>query len=195
MVADAVFVVISFGWHRLLLFFTNWTLLATIVFLILTTILHVKGSKQKTGLEILAIHHLLFEITAVFNLITMVVYWSMLHEETANSSEYAPYPNRIIHNYFVHIVPGVFWILNFFISDIIIKARHFLVFLPVVIVYIYMNYVESMKQNKALYSFWDWPNDFNGAILNIAGMSVGFLFTFFVMARITQYIKSDCLGQ
>ena len=63
------------------------------------------------------------------------------------------HPDRQIHNYFVHAVPGVFLFVNWLISEIIIKTRHFFLFIPVILAYTYMNYLESMERNVVLYSF------------------------------------------
>ena len=164
LVADIAFVIQSFGPHRLVQFFTNWTLIVTVVSLTLSYILHQMGASSKTWLSVLALHHLLFEMTALFNCITTTVYWGMLHEETMVSPEYRDFPDRQVHNYFVHAVPGIFLFINWLISDVIIKTRHFLLFAPVILVYTYMNYLESMEKNVVLYSFMDWPNDFWGAI-------------------------------
>ena len=37
---------------------------------------------------VLAAHHMIFEMGAQSNTITMVVYWGMLHEKTIESPEY-----------------------------------------------------------------------------------------------------------
>ena len=93
---------------------------------------------------LLAIHHFLFEISMIMNIITTTVYWGLLHTETMLSAEYRDFPDRQIHTYFVHAVPLAFFILNFWISDVIIKARHVLHFLPLLAIYIYINYVDTI---------------------------------------------------
>ena len=57
--------------------------------------------------------------------------------------------------------------------------------MPMSVLYIYMNYLESMEKNVALYGFLDWPNDFEGAIKNIMIISAGLLFVFVSHARFT----------
>ena len=154
-------------------------------------LLHAVGGKANPCL--LALHHLLFEMTALFNCITVTVYWGMLHEETMASAEYRDFPDRQIHNYFVHAVPGVFLFVNWLISEIIIKTRHFLLFAPVILAYTYLNYLESMERNVVLYSFLDWPNDFWGAIQNMAMIVAGIFLVFASLARFTQLIKRPIL--
>ena len=68
--------------------------------------------------------------------------------------------NRILHTYFVHIIPAVFFTVNFLISDIQMVPLHGLIFLPLTSLYAVFNYYESMALGKALYGFLDWQNDF-----------------------------------
>ena len=74
----------------------------------------------------------------------MVVYWGMLHEETIESPEYKGKEDRLLHNIIVHTVPGLFFLINFFMSDIIMKARHYVFFAPIGLVYGYINYIETI---------------------------------------------------
>ena len=185
--ADIVFIIQSFNAHRLIQRFSNWALIATMISLTLSYICHRLG--DNSPLSLLAIHHLMFEMTALFNMITVTVYWGLLHKETMTSPEYRDFPERIIHNYFVHAVPGIFLFVNWIMSDVIIKARHFVLFMPIIIFYAYVNYLESMEKNQVLYSFLDWPNDFWGAIKNLLLITAGLLLIFISLARFTQLIK------
>ena len=181
---DVIFVLQSFGSYRLLRFFTNWTLCATLIMLCLSLILHATEEKSHYIL-LLGLHHFLFEITSIMNLITTSVYWSLLHEETMLTPEYRDFPDRQVHTYFVHLVPLLFFVLNFLISDVVMKARHILLFMPLLVVYVYMNYLDTIKSGEVLYSIFDWINDFQGAVRNLALMIIAFVLKFIGMAKLT----------
>ena len=97
---------------------------------------------------------------------TVVVYWTLCHAETIESSEYKNHENRILHTYFVHIVPAVFFGANFLISHVQMVPSHALIFFPITSVYAFLNFRESIAKGEALYGFLDWPNNFWGAFMN-----------------------------
>lgn len=73
-VANVLFIVWIYNLHRLTLFFTNWTLIVTCIYFAVA----IAASKYGTP-KLLAWHHLLFEVSAIMNIVVVVVYWSMLH--------------------------------------------------------------------------------------------------------------------
>ena len=115
---DVAFVCHSWSPHRILQFLTNWTLVATIIVLMLSIWLNSSKSRPQS-LTLRATHHFLFELTSLLNAVTMVVYWGMLHQDTLVNPEYKDNPARISHNLFVHIAPGTFYLVNWLISDVV----------------------------------------------------------------------------
>ena len=87
---------------------------------------------------------------------------------------------------FVHLVPGTLFFLHWlFLSDVVLKACHIFAFLPVMLIYCYINYLDAMSRGEYLYSFLDWPGDFWGAIRNLVLMSLGFAVIFTAKAKFT----------
>ncbi len=73
-VNNVLFIIYIYGVGRLSLYFTNWTLLVTCVYLSVATFI-----SDKSSYTMLAIHHMLFEVSFVMNVVVVCVYWSILH--------------------------------------------------------------------------------------------------------------------
>ena len=142
-------------------------------------------------LNLLAAHHVLFEFGSIMNTTTVLVYWSLLHEESMKMPIYRDHPDRQIHNYFVHSAPAIFFVINWLISDVAMIASHCIVFVPVSIIYCYINYCAQLKLGAPLYDFMDWVGDFYGAIRNSILMNLFFIGLYVGMAKITQALKKD----
>jgi hypothetical protein len=73
-VNNVLFIIYIYGVGRLSLYFTNWTLLVTCVYLSVATFI-----SDKSSYTMLATHHMLFEVSFVMNVVVVCVYWSILH--------------------------------------------------------------------------------------------------------------------
>ena len=138
---DIVFVVTSWNLHRLVQFFTNWTLLMTFLVLSLSLYLHWKGDDRDKW--VMTVHHVCFELAVTMNLVTVVVYWTLCHSETLSLPEYMSNENRLKHTYFVHAVPAIFIAVNFALSDIQMDPQHAKMYIFVGFIYGIMNCIES----------------------------------------------------
>ena len=194
MIADVGFICTSWSYQSLYRWFTNVTLCGTILSFILSMLLHSISSgsnARKPWLSLLACHHFLFEIMAMFNLITTVVYWGYLHPLMMVNEDFLGNQIRCYHAWFVHSAPGLFFLINWTMSDIIMKARHFFLMIPFGIMYAFTNYRITMDTKEPTYPFMDWIEDFDGTVRNLT-ILVSFLFiVYVVLARISQAIKQD----
>ena len=77
------------------------------------------------------------------NLLVVLVYWSVLHAE--KMEKYADKPIYRLHSIVVHTLPLAVNILNFCVTDIVFKASHALVLLPIGIAYCYHNYTSVVR--------------------------------------------------
>ena len=96
-----------------------------------------------------------------------------------------------MHNLFVHIMPGLFHLVNFLSSDVILELSHLPVYLIPFLAYNYLNYLESMRLGRALYSFLDWPNDFSGSMRNMIGILIWTIVVYAILVVVIRWIKSD----
>lgn len=113
----------------------------------------------------------------------------MLHADTLIDPEYKGHTDRLIHNLFVHLAPGGFFFINWLLSDVVFKASHAFAFIPIVLIYSYINYLETMQAGQALYWFMDWKEDFWGAIKNVLRIVMIFAIVFVGKANFTHRIK------
>jgi hypothetical protein len=77
--------IVYFPLSSLLIFFTNWGLLLTLISIYFS----IKCANDKDFLKkpnLVAWHHLLFEIAFLFDIIITIVYWSMIHANIMKSN-------------------------------------------------------------------------------------------------------------
>jgi hypothetical protein len=75
-VGNIAFIVHIYNFHRLIMFFTNWTVCMTVVYFLIA----IPASRTRS-LLLLAMHHVCFEIMFMMNFIVVVVFWSLLYNE------------------------------------------------------------------------------------------------------------------
>lgn len=62
---------------HMLLFFTNWTTWFTVIYF--ASALLLQHSKKQSN-TLLAVHHILFQLAFVMNILVMLVYWPLLYK-------------------------------------------------------------------------------------------------------------------
>lgn len=110
-------IVSIYNWHRLMMFFTNWTLLVTTLYLAVAII-----ASRTRSLSVLASHHILFEISFMMNFITCSVFWAVLFDEAMEDCHGDEW--QIFNLYFAHIVPGMSALINFALTDVVLARTH-----------------------------------------------------------------------
>ena len=100
--------------------FTNWTLLMTLAHqLLVIQAASDKRINKRPGL--LAAVHMTFEATLIMNIITVSVYWTILHSvEIAKQQN----PYRRIQLYQVHIFPALAMAVNYVWLDVRVEFSH-----------------------------------------------------------------------
>ena len=64
---------------NLVYYFTNWTLFITI-FSVFYSIRAVNNKELLKSMNFIATHHILYSFAICFNLVTVSVYWSLIHQ-------------------------------------------------------------------------------------------------------------------
>jgi hypothetical protein len=167
------------GW-RLMQYFTNWTLLITIAY-------HCAGmwASRNSNLSALAVHHLLFEMAVLMNLVVMSIYWGSLHEQSVKDVHGNFW--ELVNLYWTHLVPFTSVVLNFSLTDIVVRASHARIILPVGITYAYINYLEVKRLGYPLYFFWTWE-DYTSVVVLFVLMAT-FMIVFFMLEKFTVWLK------
>ena len=94
-----------------------------------------------------------------------------------------------MHIVFVHSMPGIFCFTNWVMSDIVLKARHFVALIPLGVAYVIHNYIEAMERGIGIYPFLDWHKDFSGCIKNCFIIPSIIWTIYAIQAKFTQAVK------
>ena len=135
---------------------------------------------------------MLFEILIPLNTLVTVVYWSMLMQTVTGGCIAEPgiggYNICVLHSYTVHSLPLICCLLDYSVTDVIVKARHSLSLIPIGICYMYWNYHVTTTTGVPVYWFFDWKDHKTPAL--------GFIWTlctmgfFCLMSWTTKVIRS-----
>lgn len=111
---------------NLLIYFTNWTMLLSIAsqYLIIRA---VDDKDFHKSLQKMALNHFLYSLTIIMNIITVSVYWTVIH--TKNMKDLEGKQLATFQQYVVHLVPAFCCWVNAFFTNIVLSRK---VLLPLV---------------------------------------------------------------
>ena len=72
-------------------------------------------------------------------------------------------------------------------TDVVFRARHGLVALPMIFAYAYLNYRATIAKGSPVYWFLTWED--STSIFIAIGIATATFLAFFVLAKLTQVIK------
>ena len=168
-------------------YFTNWALLLTTVWVVLSILCARDTQVYQNRPGLLALHHIFFEVAVIFNLVIMVVYWPMLHESVVTYCYQKGEMMKLYHNHFVHTFPFITIALNFLFSDVIISASHTKALLPIAITYGYKNYQATIQMGEPVYWFLDWKDHWT--LIIFGGITAGAMLVFYLLSWMTYSLK------
>ena len=114
-----------------------------------------------------------------------VVYWSLLKDEVlAKHAGNLPF---YINSILVHSVPLVATFANFCVTDIVFKPSHCMVYVPIGIIYSYLNYHSTVTTGIPVYWFLDWK-DYRSSLIVMILLTANILF-FLIMSKLTEVIR------
>ena len=101
-------------------------------------------------------HHFCYSGAMLFNLVTVSVYWSMLHTEVAAANAHKPV--SLLVCYTVHIIPGAVGAINSCITDCRLSRRLSPILGAIAAVYLAFNFyaVKYLRGGEPIYSFMTW---------------------------------------
>ena len=130
--------VTMFPLRSLYTYFTNWCMLGSMFCVLIcsyfATIPNIDQHKKR-----LAALHILMEFTFMFNLVTVLVYWGVIHAVVIDTFEGWVW----VHMYIVHIFPTMAYCMNAKVTKFELCASHWTLFVPFGIVYAIINYLET----------------------------------------------------
>ena len=118
-------------------------------------------------------------------MVTVIVYWSVLHNEIIDRFE----GYRKLHMYLVHIFPTIAYVLNARMTEFELDAGHWKLFVPLGILYAIVNYFETQRLGRPLYWFMTWQ-DWTTPVIAI-GLQIAFSLLWIVLAKICVRKKAN----
>ena len=144
------------------------------------------ASKVEIKSSRLACTHILFQITAMVDLLGVCVYWTMLHAGFVESMKDEFW--QLTHMYLVHSFPTICLVIVYMTTErLVIKKSHCLLVAPLVPIYATINYFETMKRGVPLYWFLNWVEEFWTAFANLHILFAIFVMLWIAMAKLTQW--------
>ena len=164
------FAVAYFDPYGLITFFTNWNLEVTfgLILIIIWKSFDKEIGDRKGWLCAI---HLLTEVSCVTNLLTVIVYFSVIHPDAME--RFKDNQMRILHMYLVHTFPAFGLGVIFATTDIQMTPSHCKSFVPLGLIYAITNYIGTLQRGKPLYFFLTWE-DYKSPLICVA---LTFIFT------------------
>jgi len=176
-----------------LVFFTNWSLLATFFTVNIGIVLSRNPQYTHTTAQNLhAIHHLLYTLSLFSAPVVFIVYWGVIHtkhlQELDRKYKHDPWllEHKYIHTYVVHVVPPFCALIVMLITDTVLIRRHFRALIYLGIMYAYSNYRGVCIKGEPLYWFLTWE-DYTSLII-AAGCIWAFATFFYVTCLIDEKV-------
>ena len=125
------------------MFFTNWAMWLTILYFGLLIIIQYKNN----SLSLLALHHILFQITLVCNIIVVLIYWTLLYKIDMARPELAADRFRRWLNRTIHIWPFLGTSCNYKFSKLKMREKDGWMLAPICVAYALTNYAATLHYN------------------------------------------------
>jgi hypothetical protein len=143
--------------QTLLLFFTMWTSLFTIEYFFFIGMVQYT---EEAPVSLLALHHILFQVTLVMNVIVVVIYWSILYKLDMRREHMINNLYRQWLHVFIHTWPFFCVFANLAASKITMKKNQGYFLVPISVAYSVVNYFGTLKLGRPLYPFLNWKNPY-----------------------------------
>ena len=165
------------GLQSFLIYFTHWTEVVGLISITLTIVVtQIDDIHVRTNL--LASHHMLYTLSIFMNLVTMMVYWGLLHEECPQ--KYGPEQmNIFVKCYNCHIVPPLVCAVNSLMTNCKLSAKYIPVLISFGLFYGGVNCYTTKVTGKPVYGFMTWQGF--DSVLIIFGMISGFSLIYLVL--------------
>jgi hypothetical protein len=93
----------------------------------------------------------------------------------------------LVNLYWTHIVPFASVLLNLSFTDVVVRASHANVIIPIAITYAYINYLEVKRLGHPLYFFWTWE-DYTSIVVLFVLIAI-FMIVFVLLEKLTVWLK------
>lgn len=126
----------------------------------------VKNDSFMTSPTLLTVNHSLYSFAILANITVMVFYWSIIHWKTIDEHKREGPWSKVLCQYWIHTTPAICCLVNTLMSNMVMAkshAKHIVIFGTL---YLLFNFVMTIKNDAAIYSFLPWNTDILGALMN-----------------------------
>lgn len=168
-------------------FFSNITMLTTLVYVVFMTYCgSIVGQQINSHKKKLACLHLLYEVSFSLNLVTVIVYWGLVHADLIVDYDGA----KRLDLYLKHIFPAIsLCVSQLSVESLYFRADHFKLFLPFYIIYAIINYFATLDRGQPLYPFMTWES-YHTPLFFVAVM-VAHSLAWIVLANLTKSMNKN----
>jgi hypothetical protein len=117
----------------------------------------------------------------------LLVYWTLLHEECLVTYRELGGDIAVAHTYIVHSVPALAILINFLLTDVVIKTSHYKVLVWIALVFGFANYVATLKNKEPIYWFLTWEDWKSPAFIVALATVVSVMFV--ILGKVSWIIK------
>ena len=115
----------------------------------------IDSSKFDIATKIQALHHMLYTVSLICNLVVMTVYWTILHSEQMEIHSQDPIVGggRCFHLKIVHTIPGITCLINSYITKCLLKPSFYIAITAISMIYTLFVYGFYLTTGRIQYSF------------------------------------------
>ena len=151
---------------HLLIYFTNWSLLSTLITCWLGYI--IAGSRLlriDNAINMHALHHVMYTLSMFMNPVVFIMYWGVIHDkhipEIKHKNQHNPQimDLKISHAYIVHIIPFICNLIQMYINNAVLIRRHYVFLIYFSLLYLVNNLISvKFRGNEPVYWFLSWED-------------------------------------
>lgn len=93
-----------------------------------------------------------------------------------------------MHSYAIHALPFACTLLNFSVTDVVVKAKHTMTLGTVGVAYSFYNWFMVKRRGEPIYWFLDWKDHKTPLIL--AMLTLASCLVFYLLSFATQYVRT-----
>jgi len=171
----------------LFLCLTTWALIIGTVHLYLSVKV---TSDPSVSYGLLAIHHLLYTIVIVMQIVVTSVYWSLMHEGLMKKYE-GKLKQQIVNGYLIHIIPQIICFSNAYMTNTVLSSKLLKIVVIGGVFFSINNCASTLMRGKPVYPIlpWDSMNSVYFCIVLLIATST----LYGAMCKLDEYLKQDSL--
>ena len=135
----------------------------------------------------LALHHLFYTAAIIFNIVTVCVYWTLIHKGNMINLKKQGIYCRILQQVTVHITPGIACLVNSVITKSVLTRKLLKPLLYFGIFYLFVNFLQVKISGLPVYAFLTWED--SSSYILVACLQFGFAIIYIILCMIDEYFK------